>query len=147
SHDRDFLDRLVTSTIAVEGDGDVQEYAGGYSDYVIQRGERAAAKPVAKKVETKRPEPERGAAPAAAKFYLEEQRELANITVRLDKLHAEISTIETALADPAIYQRDPTKAAQAGALLARKRDELHAAEERWLELEEKRAALANSVGK
>jgi ATP-binding cassette subfamily F protein uup len=44
SHDRDFLDRLVTSTIAVEGDGDVQEYVGGYSDYVIQRGDRVAPK-------------------------------------------------------------------------------------------------------
>ena len=146
SHDRDFLNRLVTSTIAVEGDGDVQEYAGGYSDYVIQRGEREAAKPAAKKAEPKRPEPVREAAPAIAKFSMKEQRELADITARLDKLHGEISTIEGALADPAIYQRDPAKAAQAGALLARKRDELHAAEERWLELEEKRATLANGTG-
>jgi ATP-binding cassette subfamily F protein uup len=72
---------------------------------------------------------------------MKEQRELADITARLDKLHAEIATLEQALADPELYQRDPAKAAQAGALLARKRDELHAAEERWLELEEKRAAL------
>ncbi|MBL9035897.1 MAG: ATP-binding cassette domain-containing protein [Rhodospirillaceae bacterium] len=140
SHDRDFLDRLVTSTIAVEGDGDVQEYAGGYSDYVIQRGEREAAKP-ARKAEPKRPEPVREAVPAQARFSMKEQCELADITARLDKLHAEIATLEQALADPELYQRDPAKAAQAGALLARKRDELHAAEERWLELEEKRAAL------
>ena len=78
---------------------------------------------------------------------MKEQRELAEVAAKLDKLHAEISTIEGALADPAIYQRDPAKAAQAGALLARKRDELHATEERWLELEEKRAALANGAGK
>ncbi|HWA50115.1 MAG TPA: ATP-binding cassette domain-containing protein [Dongiaceae bacterium] len=147
SHDRDFLDRLVTSTIAVEGNGDVQEYAGGYSDYVIQRGEREAAKPAAKKAEPKRVDPVREPAPAAAKFSMKEQRELTDITARLDKLHGEISTIEAALADPAIYQRDPAKAAQAGALLARKRDELHVAEERWLELEEKRAVLANGAGK
>ena len=142
SHDRDFLDRLVTSTIAVEGDGDVQEYAGGYSDYVIQRGEREAAKPVAKKAEPKRAEPARDTAPAQARFSMKEQRELADITTKLDRLHAEIATLEGALADPALYQRDPGKAAQAGALLARKRDELHAAEERWLELEEKRATMA-----
>ncbi len=142
SHDRDFLDRLVTSTIAVEGDGDVQEYAGGYSDYVIQRGEREAAKPAAKKAETKRAEPAREAAAAPARFSMKEQRELLDITTKLDRLHAEIATIEGALADPALYQRDPAKAAQAGALLARKRDELHAAEERWLELEEKRATMA-----
>lgn len=146
SHDRDFLDRLVTSTIAVEGDGDVQEYVGGYSDYVIQRGEREAAKPAAKKAEPKRAEPARETAPAAARFSMKEQRELAEIAAKLDRLHSEISTIEAALADPAIYQRDPAKAAQAGALLARKRDELHAAEERWLALEEKRATLANGTG-
>ncbi len=147
SHDRDFLDRLVTSTIAVEGEGDVQEYAGGYSDYVIQRGEQEAAKPAARKAEPRRAEPAREAAPAAARFSMKEQRELADVAAKLDKLHAEISTIESALADPAIYQRDPAKAAQAGALLARKRDELHATEERWLELEEKRATLANGTGK
>ncbi|HNB26569.1 MAG TPA: ATP-binding cassette domain-containing protein [Alphaproteobacteria bacterium] len=142
SHDRDFLDRLVTSTIAVEGDGDVQEYAGGYSDYVIQRGEREAARPAAKKAAPKPAEPARPAASAPARFSMKEQRELADITSRLDRLHAEIATLEGALADPALYQRDPAKAAQAGALLARKRDELHAAEERWLELEEKRATMA-----
>ncbi len=142
SHDRDFLDRLVTSTIAVEGDGDVQEYAGGYSDYVIQRGEQEAARPAAKRAEPKRTDPPREAAVAPARFSMKEQRELADITAKLDRLHAEITTIEGALADPALYQRDPAKAAQAGALLARKRDELHAAEERWLELEEKRATTA-----
>ena len=147
SHDRDFLDRLVTGTIAVEGGGDVREYAGGHSDYVIQRGAREAAKPAAKKAGPKPAEPVREAAPAAMRFSMKEQRELSDVAARLDRLHAEISTIESALADPAIYQRDPAKAAQAGALLARKRDELHAAEERWMELEEKRAHLANGAGK
>jgi ATP-binding cassette subfamily F protein uup len=73
---------------------------------------------------------------------MKEQRELDETTARLDRLHAEIATLESALADPALYQRDAAKAAQAGALLARKRDELHAAEERWLALEEKRAQFA-----
>jgi len=151
SHDRDFLDRLVTSTIAVEGDGDVQEYAGGYGDYVIQRGEREAARPekktpAAKKAEPKRVEPIRSSAPAAPRFSMKEQRELAEVAAKLDRLHAEIATIESALAAPALYQRDAAKAAQAGALLARKRDELHATEERWLELEEKRSTLANGAG-
>ena len=144
SHDRDFLDRLVTSTIAVEGGGDVEEYAGGYSDYVIQRGEREAAKPAPKKAAATKPAPVRDTAAGQARFGMKEQRELAEITARLDRLHGEIGTIEAALADPALYQRDPAKAAQAGALLTRKRDELHAAEERWLELEEKRAALGGA---
>ncbi len=142
SHDRDFLDRLVTGTIAVEGDGEVVEYAGGYSDYVIQRGERAA-RPVPRKSEPKRTETPRSSAPAPVRFSTKEQRELAEASAKLDRLHTEIATLESALADPALYQRNSTKAAQAGALLARKRAELHAAEERWLELEEKRARFAN----
>jgi ATP-binding cassette subfamily F protein uup len=143
SHDRDFLDRLVTSTIAVQGDGEVVEYAGGYSDYVIQRGARAErAQP--RKPEPKRQEAPRQIAPAPARFTMKEQRELDEMNARLDRLHTEIATLESALADPALYQRDAAKAAQAGALLARKRDELHATEERWLELEEKRAHLAGA---
>jgi ATP-binding cassette subfamily F protein uup len=143
SHDRDFLDRLVTSTIAVEGDGDVVEYAGGYSDYVIQRGERAE-KAAPRKAEPKRAEAPRSSAPAPARFSMKEQRELDEMTAKLDWLHAEISTLESALADPTLYQRDAAKAAQASALLARKRDELHATEERWLELEEKRTHLSGA---
>ncbi|MEZ5830260.1 MAG: ATP-binding cassette domain-containing protein [Dongiaceae bacterium] len=143
SHDRDFLDRLVTSTIAVEGDGDVVEYAGGYSDYVIQRGERPV-RVEARKSEPKRADPPRTPTPAAARFSMKEQRELDEMTAKLDRLHAEISTLETALADPTFYQRDPAKAAQTSALLSRKRDELHATEERWLELEEKRTHLAGA---
>jgi ATP-binding cassette subfamily F protein uup len=141
SHDRDFLDRLVTSTIAVEGDGEVVEYAGGYSDYVVQRGERAE-QATPRKAEPKRSETPKPNAPA--RFSMKEQRELDEMTAKLDRLHTEISTLETALADPALYQRDAAKAAQASALLARKRDELHATEERWLELEEKRTHLAGA---
>ena len=143
SHDRDFLDRLVTSTIAVEGDGDVVEYAGGYSDYVVQRGERAE-KAQPRKAEPKRAEAPRPSAPSPARFSMKEQRELDEMTAKLDRLHAEISTLESALADPTLYQRDAAKAAQASALLARKRDELHATEERWLELEEKRTHLSGA---
>ncbi|HEU5098333.1 MAG TPA: ATP-binding cassette domain-containing protein, partial [Roseiflexaceae bacterium] len=143
SHDRDFLDRLVTSTIAVEGDGEVVEYAGGYSDYVVQRGERAErAQP--RKTEPKRAEAAKPSAAAPARFSMKEQRELAEMNARLERLHTEISTLETALTDPTLYQRDAAKAAQASALLARKRDELHATEERWLELEEKRTHLSGA---
>src|SRR5688500_8059936 len=141
SHDRDFLDRLVTSTIAVEGDGDVVEYAGGYSDYVVQRGERVEKAPP-RKAESRRVEAPRPSAPA--RFSMKEQRELDEMTAKLDRLHAEISTLESALADPTLYQRDAAKAAQASALLARKRDDLHATEERWLELEEKRTHLSGA---
>jgi ATP-binding cassette subfamily F protein uup len=119
------------------------EYAGGYSDYVVQRGERAE-KAALRKPEPKRAETPRPAAPAPARFSMKEQRELDELNAKLDRLHGEIGTLETALADPTLYQRDAAKAAQASALLARKRDELHATEERWLELEEKRTHLAGA---
>ena len=119
------------------------EYAGGYSDYVVQRGERAE-KTQPRKAEPKRAEAPRPSTPSPARFSMKEQRELDEMTAKLDRLHAEISTLESALADPALYQRDAAKAAQASALLARKRDELHATEERWLELEEKRTHLSGA---
>jgi ATP-binding cassette subfamily F protein uup len=143
SHDRDFLDRLVTSTIAVEGNGEVVEYPGGYSDFVVQRGDRAEpAEPT--KAEPKRTEAPKPGAAAPARFSMKEQRELDEMNAKLERLHTEISTLESALADPTLYQRDAAKAAQASALLARKRDELHATEERWLELEEKRTHLSGA---
>jgi ABC transport system ATP-binding/permease protein len=143
SHDRDFLDRLVTSTIAVEGDGEVVEYAGGYSDYVVQRGERVEPDQP-RKAEPKRAEAPKPSTSAPARFSMKEQRELDEMNARLERLHVEISTLESALGDPTLYQRDAAKAAQASALLARKRDELHATEERWLELEEKRTHLTGA---
>jgi ATP-binding cassette subfamily F protein uup len=121
----------------------VVEYAGGYSDYVIQRGERAE-RTQPRKSEPKRSEPAKTGTPAPARFSMKEQRELDEMTAKLDRLHAEISTLESALADPTLYQRDAGKAAQASALLARKREDLHATEERWLELEEKRTHLSSA---
>lgn len=133
SHDRDFLDRLVTSTIAVEGDGDVSEYPGGYSDYLIQRREaepaeaaKAAAKPVA-------------AAPAAPKakkkLSFKENRELEELPGKMAALEKKIAQLNTKMADPAFYSKDPKGFAKASEDLSAAQGELSAAEERWLELE------------
>ncbi|HWT97357.1 MAG TPA: ATP-binding cassette domain-containing protein [Terriglobales bacterium] len=140
SHDRDFLDRLVTSVIAVEGEGDVAEYPGGYSDYLIQRPKR-------EKVETK---PEKKSAaettPAAAKvptrLSSKEQRELDDLPARMAALEKEIGVIEKALSDPELYAKDPQKFTKASELLETKKTALADAELRWLELEDKRASLA-----
>ncbi|HVJ44460.1 MAG TPA: ATP-binding cassette domain-containing protein [Dongiaceae bacterium] len=140
SHDRDFLDRLVTSIIAVEGEGNVAEYPGGYSDYLIQRPARekteqkAAKKPVA------------DAAPAAVKaptrLSSKEQRELDDLPARMAALEKEIAVIEKALSDPDLYAKDAQKFTKASELLEAKRAALSEAELRWLELDEKRASLA-----
>jgi ATP-binding cassette subfamily F protein uup len=138
SHDRDFLDRLVTSTVAVEGDGSAIEYAGGYSDYLIQRGPRAEATPVAPRRE-KAP-PSRDAAPVRRLGYKRE-RALAELPRRIEALHAEIATLHQALADPDLYGRDPASFAAKTARLGAAQAELDVAETEWLELEMLREEL------
>jgi ATP-binding cassette subfamily F protein uup len=140
SHDRDFLDRLVTSIIAVEGDGIVHEYVGGYTDYLRQRREPLA--PKAKPVEAKpTPEPQRNR--AASKLSFKDQRELDGLPERIAKLEAEKVEIERLLADPA-SAADAAKLkagmVRHGELMA----ELAAAEERWLALAERAEELASN---
>ena len=142
SHDRDFLDRLVTSLIAVEGAGEVREYVGGYSDYLAQRAPApapsvaAAAKPAAKaEAASARPR-------AAAKLSYKDQRELDELPQRLDGLAAEIARLEKDLADSGLYGRDPARFDRSVARLDAARGELERAEERWLELEALRETLA-----
>ncbi|MQP66058.1 ATP-binding cassette domain-containing protein [Niveispirillum sp. SYP-B3756] len=140
SHDRDFLDRLVTSTIAVEGDGNVAEYAGGYSDYLIQRKENEpeAAKPTASKPSA----PSQAAAPKAKKkLSFKENRELEELPGRIDALEKKIKQLATKLADPAFYGKDAKGFAKATDDIGTAQAELAAAEERWLELEALREEL------
>jgi ATP-binding cassette subfamily F protein uup len=128
SHDRDFLDRLVTSVIAFEGDGRLQEYAGGYSDMLRQR-----SPPVAEAVPV-RPPPVRPpkAAPAGPK---RPARELERVVARIEALETAIGELETRLGDPDLFHRDPAVFASTTADLEAKRAELCAAEDRWAELE------------
>ena len=140
SHDRDFLDRLVTSVVALEGDGRVVEHAGGFSDYERRRKE---AWP-----DDEKPAPRRKAATpgrprrAAGKLGYKEARELEALPDEIARLEAAIAGFEAKLTDPGLYARDPQAFADASAELAAARDALAAAEERWLALEERREALA-----
>ncbi|MBR0673407.1 ABC-F family ATP-binding cassette domain-containing protein [Neoroseomonas soli] len=140
SHDRDFLDRTVTSVIAWEGEGRWQEYAGGYSDMVAQRGhgvkaraaEAAKASPAMPKAE---PAP-RAAPPARRKgLNAKEQHELKTLPVRMEALTAEVATLEAKVHDTAFYARDPAGFGKATESLAKAQAALAVAEERWLELE------------
>jgi ATP-binding cassette subfamily F protein uup len=137
SHDRDFLDRLVTSVIAVEGDGTICEYAGGYSDYLAQRPAKAAEAPKAEP----RSEPV-ARTKVSAKLGYKDQRELDELPGRLEKLAGEIARLEAELADPGLYERNPGRFDSAVARLDAARGELAAAEERWLELETLKEELA-----
>jgi ATP-binding cassette subfamily F protein uup len=136
SHDRDFLDRLVTSVIAFEGGGRVREYAGGYSDYRRQRPapderKRADAKPAAAKPAGRR------AAPRPRPAGKDAQRELARVLARIEALQASIRALEQRLSDPGLFRRDAAAFSAASAELGTLQAELEGAEQRWLELETK----------
>ena len=139
SHDRDFLDRLVTSVIAVEGAGEVVEYDGGYSDYLRQR---PPPPPPPGVTAPARPAPAKPAAAAAPRLRLSynETRELERLPKLIAEREVEITTLEAEIADPTLYRRDPGRLTVAAARLDAARAELAAAEDRWLELETKREA-------
>jgi ATP-binding cassette subfamily F protein uup len=127
SHDRDFLDRLVTSVIAFEG-GRVGEYAGGYSDYLRQRPPPPVeAKSPAKATPVR--------APRAQGDGRRPQRELARVLGQIDTLQASIRALEQSLSDPDLFRRDAATFSAASAKLAALQAELASAEQRWLELE------------
>jgi ATP-binding cassette subfamily F protein uup len=132
SHDRDFLDRLVTSTIVLEGDGRAVEHAGGYSDWLARRPAPTAGKP--RPAEKPRP------ALRPRGFDAKLQRELDRLPDRIARTEAEIAGVEGRLADAGLYARDPAGFACATGELERMRRELTAMEERWLELETRREA-------
>ena len=135
SHDRDFLDRLVTSTIVLEGRGRVAEYAGGYSDWLAQR--RAAAPMPAAAAPTPAAAGSRPA-PRPRGFDAKLQRELDRLPERMAKVAAGIDAVEGRLADATFYARDPSAFARATGELERLRRELAGLEGRWLELETER---------
>ncbi len=139
SHDRDFLDRLVTSTIALEGDGTATEYAGGYSDYLSQRGPRAKAEPAEKK--EKPATPSRASPAPKQRLGYKRERALAELPKKIEALQKEMATLNEALADSMLYSRDPKAFAAKSSRLASAQAELDAAESEWLELEMLREEL------
>ena len=140
SHDRDFLDRLVNGTFVLLGDGRVREYAGGYSDYLIQsRDERPAAPRPRVGEKEKAPEAPR---PPRARMRYKEVRELESLGQEIETLTAERDTLEAQLADPNLYERDRGTFDEATRRIGEVRARLETAEERWLELEMQREALA-----
>ncbi|MFG1418194.1 ATP-binding cassette domain-containing protein [Xanthobacter sp. V0B-10] len=139
SHDRDFLDRTVTSIIMAEGHGVFREYAGGYADMLAQRGRGVEAK---EKTATKSqaaaaaPAPKAEAAPKEKKrLSFHEQHALKTLPATMDKLRVEIEKLASAIADPSLYARDPAAFEKTSAALSKAQGALDAAEEEWLRLE------------
>jgi ATP-binding cassette subfamily F protein uup len=133
SHDRDFLDRVVTSVIAPEGDGRWIEYAGGYTDMLAQRGadlKREAVKAAAAKAPKAAPS---GAAKRRLNFN--EKHALETLPKTIARLQAEIAKQQRRLDDPDLYRKDRKKFDKASDALATAQKELQQAEDKWLELE------------
>jgi ATP-binding cassette subfamily F protein uup len=149
SHDRDFLDRVVTSTLAAEGDGRWTDYAGGYSDMIAQRRSDLPAR-----------QPPAGMAPAASsrapaaaakadagagasrKMSFKDRYALEKLPAQISELQKEIARLRVVLADPDLYTKDLKTFTATSAALAAAEAGLAEAEERWLELEMQRESFA-----
>ncbi len=137
SHDRDFIDRVVSSVLISDGDGVWTEFAGGYSDMLAQRGRGVGAK--VRPVEKAAPAaPKASTAPAASaskrKLSFNEKHALETLPKKIETLQAEAAKLNTAVAGD-LYTRDPKLFAKATARLEEVAREIGEAEERWLELE------------
>ncbi len=137
SHDRDFLDRVAVTTIAMEGDGKATVYAGGWSDYIAQRQQDDFSESVVKsKVSEAKVKLEK-AAPKGLSFT--EKHRLEALPAEMERLEAEIGKLQELMSDPELFTANPVKFQKATDALIERQAKLDAAEEEWLALEEKAA--------
>jgi ATP-binding cassette subfamily F protein uup len=135
SHDREFLDQVVTSSLVFEGEGRVVNYVGGYSDWLRQRPDVAIA------AKTKKAKPEVvevvaiAAKPKSKKLSYKDQRDLELLPGRIEELEGQIDALQTGLADPELYQAGAEAAQALNAELAALEQALADAYQRWEALE------------
>ncbi|MEM7189968.1 MAG: ATP-binding cassette domain-containing protein, partial [Pseudomonadota bacterium] len=138
SHDRDFRDRVASTTIVMQGDGTAVIHAGGWSDQSNPVKPDAAPKRAPKE----KPVAESTAAPR--KLGYRQQQRLDALPEEIAQLEREIAKLEEFLADPDLYARDPAKFQKASQGLADRKNRLEAAETEWLELEDLREQLTQT---
>jgi ATP-binding cassette subfamily F protein uup len=146
SHDRDFLDRLVSGVIVPEGDGQWIEYAGGYSDMLVQRGaDLTRAKPKREPAQAASATPSVDVAPSPARRRLvfKDKHALETLPKTIAKLQAEMKELQARLDDPQFYKRDRAGFEKVTASLGTLAQKISAAEEQWLALEMLREDVAN----
>ena len=134
SHDREFLNNVVTSTLVLEGDGQVKEYAGGYDDWLRQRPARAAAGRQAGRRRGRSPSRRRRS--AARRLTYKEQRELEALPPRIEALEAELGELHSCTAEPAFYRQEPAEIIHVKNRLQALQQDISAAYRRWEELEQ-----------
>ena len=138
SHDRDFLDRVAATTIAMEGDGKATIYAGGWSDYQSQRTgneKQVADAPKTKASKGTETKPKSSAKQAGLSFT--EKHRLDALPDEIARLEAEIAKLSELLGDPDLFSENPVKFQKATQALVERQEKLETAEEEWLYLEEK----------
>ncbi|WP_075172400.1 ATP-binding cassette domain-containing protein [Neptunomonas phycophila] len=144
SHDRAFLDNVVTSTVAFEGNGRLKAYVGGYKDWLRQRPEPTA---VGKEAGKNAPKPAKEAAKvepvkaapapkkASVKLSYKLQRELESLPAEIEAAENSLEALQSEMADPAFYEQDHAKVAEKVAQLSEQEATLERLMERWVELE------------
>lgn len=154
SHDRDFIDRVATATIALEGDGKALAYPGGWSDYIAQRPERAAfgkatdgkavngtaadGKAVsAVNAGAANAAPAKTPQKTADSLSFTERKRLEALPALIARLEAEIGKLSGLLSDPELFSKEPVKFRKATEAVAERQQALAAAEEEWLDLAER----------
>jgi len=139
SHDRDFLDRVATTVLTFEGDGEWCEYAGGYTDMVAQRGKGVEAKAAAEKARAKSADQSQVTAPAKAapkgKLSYKDKYALETLPGEMAVLEKEIAKLQVEMTDPDLFQRDSGAFKRMADKLGSKQAQLAACEEKWLALE------------
>ena len=139
SHDREFLNNVVTSTLVFEEQGCVKEYAGGYDDWLTQRpkpqlrAEQSARKPVAKP----KPKPTPSKADQPRKLTYKEQLELKDLPGQIEQLESQQTELHATMADPTFYQQDGQAIAETTSKLKTLEATLEQVYARWEELEER----------
>jgi ATP-binding cassette subfamily F protein uup len=134
SHDREFIDDVVTSTLVLEGGGRVGEYVGGYSDWVRQARPAAPNKSAAPP-KPLRVEPKPSSVPAKRKLSWKEARELEALPARIEQLETDLAAMSARLEDPGFYRQDSAAIVAAHAQMAARQADLDEAYARWQALE------------
>ncbi|MDE7540052.1 ABC-F family ATP-binding cassette domain-containing protein [Gluconobacter sphaericus] len=144
SHDRDFLDRVASSVLVSDGGGDWIEYAGGYSDMLIQRGDVPAEREVSSlEVEDIAPKSALKTDKKPKKLSYNDKRALDLLPQKMAELEKKIQSYRDVLADPGLYGRDAAKFEKTTQFLEAAERDLVQSEEQWLELEMKKELLEN----
>lgn len=146
SHDRDFLDRTVTTVLAPEGNGRWLRYAGGYSDMIAQRkgievAKNKTEKTVSSSISTVSQREKRE---EKQKLSYKQKFALEKLPLEIDELHKLIESLEKEFSDPQLYMKDEKRFHELSQLLDKKRTELSKKEEEWLELEMLREEIENA---